>query len=72
MEEFEIQVSEHGNRKPLVYYIDENGCWICTSHHLDAHGYPQFYYNKKVITIQRYMFMMYKYNNEKLPKGLCV
>ena len=72
MEDFEIIVTEHGNRKPIVYHIDENGCWICTSHHLDAHGYPVFYYNTKLTTIHRFMFMYYNFQGEKLPKGMCV
>jgi hypothetical protein len=29
-----------GKRKPVTYTVDSNGCWNCTSHHLNTHGYP--------------------------------
>jgi hypothetical protein len=72
MERFEIKVSNHGNRKPIGYYIDEKGCWICDSHKDDNRGYPEFHYNKKTITIHRYMYMVYINGGREIPKGLCV
>lgn len=72
MNEFEIKVSEHGNRKPVVYHINEKGCWICTSHKDDNRGYPEFHYNKKTITIHRFMYMIYVNGGKEIPKGLCV
>lgn len=29
-----------GKRKPVAYYVDEDGCHMCTSHAVGTHGYP--------------------------------
>lgn len=48
----------HGwiTRKPFEYYVDENGCFICTSHRKDTYGYPQTIKTKKRIMVAKYIY----------------
>jgi hypothetical protein len=41
------------NTKPVEYYTNEKGCWICTSHARGGNGYPQVGVNRKITTIAR-------------------
>lgn len=47
-------------RKKITWKVDENGCWICTSHAPNSEGYPRININKKRIYISRYMYEKYK------------
>jgi hypothetical protein len=54
------------NRKNIRYFINDGGCWICTSHAYDKDGYPLFTHpkTKKLIHIHRYMYEQ-KFGNLK-------
>ena len=39
--------------KPIEFYVDANGCHICTSHRLSSSGYPHSGRNGKTMTIAR-------------------
>lgn len=49
---------KHHSQKPVEYYIDENGCHICTSHKAGNSGYPQKRFNGKNIRLHRYVFIL--------------
>lgn len=44
------------HRKDIVFTIDTNGCWICTSHHKDKDGYPRAVRNGKKQHLSRYIY----------------
>ena len=46
-----------GRFKPIEYEIDNNGCWICTSHALRK-GYPKVKRWKKEISVHRYILQI--------------
>lgn len=33
------QKNSKGYRKPIEFYVDDNGCYICTSHFVNPYGY---------------------------------
>ncbi|AHJ87065.1 putative DNA binding protein [Bacillus phage BCP8-2] len=43
--------------KDVQYEIDDNGCWVVTSHAVNAHGYPCVQRNGKKQYVHRYMYM---------------
>ncbi len=43
-------------RKPFEYEIDKNGCWNCTSHRADTHGYPQTIKYRRRIMVAKYIY----------------
>ncbi len=43
-------------RKPIIFYVNENGCFICTSHSLTFGGYVRIKRNGKVSTLHRYIY----------------
>lgn len=45
-----------GKRKPIEYFINENGCWICTSHHVGTHGYPCIYKDGRTQNLHRVIY----------------
>ncbi len=53
-------MSRNGKIKPIEYYIDDNGCWICTSHKKSKYGYPMMSLNRIPIHMVRY-FAKLKY-----------
>jgi hypothetical protein len=57
------------NKKEIKYEVNENGCWICTSHSKNRYGYCMFRNGGKKITIHRYM---YEQHNGKIPENMCV
>jgi len=65
----EIFVDNNRNRKQLQYEVNENGCWICTSHCKDKDGYYQLRYNNKNNLAHRFVYEKYK---NKIPKDMCV
>jgi len=52
--------------KEITWEVNENGCWICTSHAPNSEGYPRIGINKKRIYLSRYMYEKYK---GEFPKG---
>ena len=42
--------------KPIEYYIDSNGCWICTSHKPWSTGYSVVRRNEKRTTTHKYVY----------------
>lgn len=58
-----------GRTKDMKYYVDKNGCFICTSHYLDKDGYPKFKRNNTSYYMHRYV---YEENFGEIPKGLIV
>lgn len=60
----------YGNRrKEITWKINENGCWICTSHKPNSSGYPGIRRNGLNLKVHRYMYEKY---NGKIPKELHV
>ena len=54
---YSIDVSKILNRKvkvrPIEYYVNENGCWICTSHYCTNKKYPKIRLGNKGFIISR-------------------
>lgn len=42
--------------KPIEFIVNENGCFICTSHAKDWDGYPLLKRNGKMIRMSRYIY----------------
>lgn len=57
----------HKNSKTIEYYIDSDGCWICTSHPKDHGGYCHIVRNRKVSLAHRYV---YELLIKKIKEGL--
>jgi hypothetical protein len=57
--------------KEIAWRIDENGCWICTSHFSNNKNfrYPRVTVNKKQIAITQVFFKKYK---SEVPQGLFI
>lgn len=55
--------------KKITWRVDENGCWICTSHRPGSHGYPQIQINKQKRTLNR---VIYEQVNGLIPKGFVI
>lgn len=55
--------------KQITWYVDKNGCWICTSHKPGTHGYPQIQISKKKTTLNRVIYEKY---NGYIPDGMHV
>lgn len=43
-------------QKDIDFYIDNNGCHICTSHSLGIDGYPQIQKDRKHYNLHRYVY----------------
>lgn len=43
-------------KKPIEHVVDENGCWICTSHATDMHGYPHVWRNNRGQNAHRFIY----------------
>lgn len=56
-------------RKQIEYFIDENGCHICTSHYKDKDGYPKIVVNYKLLSISRYI---YQQKFGEIPEGIVI
>lgn len=54
----------------IKYYIDDNECWICTSHKFD----PMRYYTATILykkdKIHRRMWSIF--NNQEIPEGMVI
>lgn len=58
----------HYNARPIEYKIVGGECWICTSHRVGEHGYPQIH-RGKVTTVPRYVYSLLVGD---IPEGLYV
>lgn len=49
---------ENTNRKkrPIDFTVNENGCFICTSHSKNYGGYPQMGFNGKAVVMARFIY----------------
>jgi len=56
-------------RKPIEYHINENGCWICTSHYIDNDGYPTICCNWRQRKMSRYIYERFV---GKIPNKLVI
>lgn len=57
------------NRKELTHKVDENGCWICTSHTPNGKGYIYLMIDKIRISAHRHSYIKHK---GAIPDGLLV
>lgn len=53
------------NKKEITWEVNENGCWICTSHKTNK-GYPMLSDNRILSRV------IYEKNKGKIPKGMLV
>jgi len=53
-------------KKKLAWDVNENGCWICTSHAPGGSGYPRLRDNGKDDKAHRIIYRKYK---GEIPKG---
>jgi hypothetical protein len=61
----------HFNCRPIQYYEDENGCWICISHTINrSHGYPELIINGKFGAMHHHIWE-YEHGR-KVGKGMVV
>mgnify|MGYP001561850012 CR=1 FL=1 len=44
------------HRKTIKYTVNERGCFICTSHHLGTHGYPQIWKDGRPQNMHRVLY----------------
>ena len=59
----------HFNTKLIEYEVNENGCWVCTSHSRDTSGYPMIRRNNQIWKGKRYIYTLFKGD---IPKGLVI
>jgi hypothetical protein len=64
-----LNLSTHGNKKPVKYIITQTGCHEIVSHKPMNKGYPQIRIGGIVCGIHR---LVWEYYKGKIPKGLCV
>lgn len=53
--------------KEIAWEVNENGCWVCTSHKPNTWGYPQCRINYKFKMISHIMYEKYK---SEIPQGM--
>lgn len=47
---------ENSRHKKIEYFVDNNNCWICTSHCKDKDGYPKIGLKYKSMRMPRYIY----------------
>jgi hypothetical protein len=52
--------------KPIEYYINENNCWIYTSHRQSHNGYPEMCINTKRARMSHYIYRRFR---GKIPEN---
>lgn len=57
------------SKKPIEYYVNENGCYICTSHYISKDGYARIRSHDKTIQVGRYL---YEQLNGPIPDKLVI
>jgi hypothetical protein len=55
--------------KQITYEVTEKGCWNCTSHATNTHGYPLVTRNKKFQKMHRYIW---EQKNGAIPEGMII
>ena len=58
----------HHQRKPIDFVIDDNGCFICTSH-ARSKGYPLSWFDGKKTRLNRFV---YQQMFGEIPEGLVI
>jgi hypothetical protein len=53
--------------RPIMFYIDENECHICLSHHIDRDGYRKIERGHKKWLVHRYIWTLY---HGEIPAGM--
>jgi hypothetical protein len=53
----------------IMYEVDNNGCFNCTSHWLDRDGYPRVNRKGKEWIMSRYVYTLY---NGEIPEGMVI
>jgi hypothetical protein len=48
--------NQHTGRKPIMWEVDENGCWNCTSHSRNQKGYPILVQDNKYSHMSRFIW----------------
>lgn len=68
MKEYELEANPRtSNRSKSIRYRIEGGCWICTSHKPDGHGYPQIRREGKNTFCYKHIYRKFKGD---IPEGL--
>lgn len=49
--------AKHRFKREVQWDVDENGCWICTSHYAGNGRYPELKRDKKTTTVARYLYI---------------
>ena len=57
------------NARSIYYYVNENGCYICTSHRKDRDGYFKLARGGKEWLLHRYIYFL-KHGN--IPDGIVI
>ena len=57
------------SKKNIKFYVDKNGCHICTSHYKDKDGYPKVMYHSKLVSISRFI---YEKHFGEIPEGMVI
>jgi len=58
-----------GKHKLIDFYEDDNGCFICTSHHRDKDGYPKKKWGGSSKSMCRFVYL---HMFGEIPEGLVV
>lgn len=58
-----------GKSKPIQYYIDENGCYVCTSHKTNEKGYISLSIDGKHVKLHRFLYTTLV---GEIPEGLII
>ncbi len=58
-----------GKHKEVTWRVNENGCWICTSHAPDKNGYPRYKVGGRGTRLHR---VTYEKHFGPIPRGMCV
>jgi hypothetical protein len=56
-------------KRKIQWDVNENGCFICTSHRKDKLGYPRYYWNGKQGKMSRYI---YEECFGEIPEGMLI
>ncbi len=44
------------NKKEIAWEVNQNGCWICTSHKTNESGYPLYQHKGKKYLLHRFIY----------------
>lgn len=71
MREYRLRLDIMGSRqKDIIYYKNDNGCWICISHYRDKDGYNKIYDGSNQRPMHRLVWE--HYNKSKIPDGMVI